>query len=277
MNTAWSINSRDTGFFDNIEKYSSKPILVTAPVGYGLYEVCKQQLSKKPASIQFIYPSKNSKVEIENGSIGVEDIREIQISASHKLKKSKIICITKADAMTKSAQNAFLKLLEEPSLSTCFILCSERPENLLTTIKSRVQTFNLHPINRHSSIEIMIQNGIGDKKKQDQILFLAEGLPLKITKLSKDDDYFDRASLSIRNAMDVLSKNNYEKIVLINSFKEDRISAIELIENMLLIVKNSIFYNKESASIRKIDPLLKAKFRITSGGNVRLNLLSVVL
>lgn len=49
----------------------------------------------------------------------------------------KVYIITDADAMNIPAQNAMLKLLEEPPKSASFILCSKNPANLLPTVRSR--------------------------------------------------------------------------------------------------------------------------------------------
>jgi len=50
---------------------------------------------------------------------------------------AKVYVIADADAMNVPAQNAILKLLEEPPKSVFFILCSKNPANLLSTVRSR--------------------------------------------------------------------------------------------------------------------------------------------
>ena len=53
----------------------------------------------------------------------------------------KIYVIEKADSMNSAAQNAFLKLLEEPPGYACFILLAGNPELLLQTVRSRCALF----------------------------------------------------------------------------------------------------------------------------------------
>lgn len=48
-----------------------------------------------------------------------------------------------AEAMNTSAQNAFLKLLEEPPVQAYFLLCAEDPERLLETVRSRCAQLRL--------------------------------------------------------------------------------------------------------------------------------------
>ncbi len=51
----------------------------------------------------------------------------------------KIAMLSDADLLRKEAANAFLKLLEEPSARTVFILTTARPDRMLPTILSRCQ------------------------------------------------------------------------------------------------------------------------------------------
>lgn len=277
MDSISKLNNKDNFIIDEIIFNTNKPVLISAQEGFGVFDAIQTTIKYKSNDVEFIQPIIKNIIDFINGTIGVDEIRSIQVSSSHKSSGLKIICISKAESMTKSAQNAFLKLLEEPNISIKFILCSERPDSLLKTISSRVQRFNLSNISRSQSIDLIKYYGVDDEAKLNQILFLATGLPSKIKKLCSDDEYFDYISGSVRSAMALLSKTEYEKISIINRYKDDRHSAIELIDNLLIIIKNNIFSKKDNRIITKIEPLINAKDRINSGGNVRLNLLTAVL
>ena len=53
----------------------------------------------------------------------------------------KVAIMTDADRLRTEAANAFLKLLEEPTPQTVFVLTTSRPDRLLPTILSRCQRF----------------------------------------------------------------------------------------------------------------------------------------
>ncbi len=53
----------------------------------------------------------------------------------------KVYIIKDAGLMNEAAQNAALKLLEEPPSYACFILCTHSAERLLATIRSRCVIF----------------------------------------------------------------------------------------------------------------------------------------
>ena len=58
----------------------------------------------------------------------------------------KVCVIWLPEKMNDACSNKMLKLIEEPPAQTVFIMASEHPEQLLTTIRSRVQTIPVSPI-----------------------------------------------------------------------------------------------------------------------------------
>ncbi len=77
--------------------------------------------------------------EKDRKTISVNQVREIIFSASVLPQKSnkKVFIINPADAMTAQAQNALLKVLEEPPASVIFILIATNRTAMLGTIISR--------------------------------------------------------------------------------------------------------------------------------------------
>ncbi len=58
----------------------------------------------------------------------------------------RIVIIDDADTMNRSAQNALLKILEEPPKNTVLILVAHRLGALIPTIRSRTRTINFQPL-----------------------------------------------------------------------------------------------------------------------------------
>ncbi|GBE41100.1 DNA polymerase III subunit tau [bacterium BMS3Bbin09] len=86
--------------------------------------------------------------EGDGGQITVSAIRQLEESLSYKPFEGewKIAIIDNADRLNRSAANAFLQTLEEPSQKSILILISSRPDMLLTTIRSRCQRINFTPL-----------------------------------------------------------------------------------------------------------------------------------
>ncbi len=80
-------------------------------------------------------------IEKKQGQIGVEEAHEIVSALALKSYEGghKIMIIWMADKMNISASNKLLKLLEEPTGDTLFLLVVEEEEQLLQTIRSRCQ------------------------------------------------------------------------------------------------------------------------------------------
>ena len=83
----------------------------------------------------------------EKGNIAIEQIRKLtlffRLKVPGKAKIKRLAVIRDAELMSLEAQNALLKLLEEPPVDSILILVSSQPRNLLSTIRSRVQTIQL--------------------------------------------------------------------------------------------------------------------------------------
>ncbi len=77
--------------------------------------------------------------------IYVEQIRELSRSSAELPNEAekKVYLIKEAGEMNTAAQNALLKLLEEPPKFVSFILLAETPAQLLETVRSRCVSINL--------------------------------------------------------------------------------------------------------------------------------------
>jgi hypothetical protein len=84
-----------------------------------------------------------------NNSIGIDAIRELRKFLMLKTTGSgeirRVAIIEDAQAMTLEAQNAFLKMLEEPPADTVIIVTADHPQHLLSTVNSRVQLVRVLP------------------------------------------------------------------------------------------------------------------------------------
>lgn len=75
----------------------------------------------------------------------INDIREIN-DLAQSTNFDLLVCIEDGDNLTIQAQNALLKLAEEPPKNIRLILCSSDPSNLLATTRSRGISFSMPPV-----------------------------------------------------------------------------------------------------------------------------------
>ena len=86
----------------------------------------------------------------------------------------KVMVIWQPEKMNTTTANKLLKILEEPTDKTIFLLVSEHPEALLTTIQSRVQTIRVPRLETEQIKEALMQNGL-DATKATDIARIANG------------------------------------------------------------------------------------------------------
>ena len=126
----------------------------------------------------------------EEKKIGIDIIRHLQIWLQKKPYQAlkKIVLVKKAENLTIPAQNAFLKILEEPPKSSIIILATQNTNLLLPTITSRCQIVRLplvfskkkelkykeNTINLPIEEKIILSREIGKNKTEAQLWLKAQ-------------------------------------------------------------------------------------------------------
>ena len=97
------------------------------------------------------------KPEKAGSAIKIDQIRELQQTAFLSPQRSsyKIIIIQSAERLNTAASNALLKILEEPSEHTHFILIAEQIASVLPTILSRCQKLHFSSANDNSLVNLL--------------------------------------------------------------------------------------------------------------------------
>lgn len=106
-----------------------------------------------------------------------EIVRKLSLKSSQGGHKVMIIWLP--EKMNVECSNKLLKLLEEPPALTVFLLVSEEPENILQTILSRTQRFNIHGIGETELAQILQTKYGLQPQDADDIAHRSEGNFLK--------------------------------------------------------------------------------------------------
>lgn len=99
----------------------------------GICDNCQKILNGFSPDVFFIHKDADKKEFTVNL---IREIKESLYIAPNELEK-RVYIIEDAETMNQNAQNAFLKMLEEPPEYVVFLLLCSNTENLLDTIKSR--------------------------------------------------------------------------------------------------------------------------------------------
>lgn len=264
------INPKTKEHLDSLSDKLPQSLLLSGEKGVGLLTVASSLAAKNLALI--LRPEDSKGTVDEQGTITVEKIRDLYDQTRSKHTHPYIIIVDDADRMSSGAQGAFLKLLEEPGAHVHFILLSHSPDRLLPTIRSRVQHVTVLPVTTAQTRSLLSDLSVADNVKQTQLTFIASGLPAEITRLIKDDDYFNKRAALMSDARQFLQANAYDKLLLVNKYQTDRTAAIELIESVLLIARRSISAKPSVSLISQLDRLLDIQSKVSAGHNIRLQL-----
>ncbi|MCK5097720.1 MAG: hypothetical protein KAR45_06430, partial [Desulfobacteraceae bacterium] len=110
----------------------------------------------------------------ENQIIKISAIRNLfqLITSKPNEARMRTIIIENAETMNEQAQNAFLKMLEEPPANTFFILVTDNTNSILATIISRCRNIWFEPVNT-SDIKLPLskeENDIDWAKRREWLL-----------------------------------------------------------------------------------------------------------
>lgn len=111
--------------------------------------------------------------------------RKISLKASQGGYKVAIIWL--AERMNDESANKILKTLEEPTDSTVFILCVERPELLLETIRSRVQRIDVPKIEEEPLKDALMRRRGLDEEVARRLARATDGSWTKAVELLEPD------------------------------------------------------------------------------------------
>jgi DNA polymerase-3 subunit delta' len=139
-----------------VELFLAKPthaLLLSGPPGGGKYTLATQMAANLlDSSHQSIHTDayylevKRPDNKTETSIDAVRDLisrLSLRVPADKSKNINRVVLISEADKLTTEAQNALLKVLEEPPAKTSIILTTDSETNLLPTILSRLQKINV--------------------------------------------------------------------------------------------------------------------------------------
>ncbi len=146
------------------------------------------------------------KISIKNANnIKINSIRDINKLAALNFDEIDYrgIIINDAHKMSIEAQNAFLKNLEEPPEGILYILITNEPDKLLTTIKSRCWQINFDPLKIENVSSILEKYFSMEKSKFELALPFSQGSITKALFLLENDihNYLEKTIIILRYSL----------------------------------------------------------------------------
>lgn len=257
-------------------------LIIEGPSGIGVRETAKY-LAKSVGSPELIIEPKKSQngqmvVDMAEGNIIIEDIRQLYGQTRTRQPDAHVyIFDTGERSMTVAAQNAFLKLLEEPRDGLYFVIATHHADQLLPTIVSRSQKLSLLPVTTEQTAHTIQDLDIEDATKRTRLAFVGAGLPALIRTLANDHAAYEARIKIMGDAKAMIGGSHYDKLRVVHAYKDSRPDAITLLDDMNHQLKVIVQSRPDPKLVKSIERHLETRERILSNGNVRLHLANDVL
>ena len=156
----------------------------------------------------------------------------------------RVVVIDDADTMNRNAQNAMLKILEEPPKNTILILVTHRLGALIPTIRSRCRTISFNPLSDDAMKQLMTKE-VGNTLTSDQQNILSSMANGSIGEAQKIIN--SKGLETTQNVLDVFQKNPNLNWVEIHHLADQAGRAgqnpsFEIIEKTFLwVIENFVF------------------------------------
>lgn len=275
-----------------IERFVSSPshaLLLSGAAGIGksytAQAVCGQILNVDPGALQrqqfvkFVAPAADS------GSLSIDAIRDLRHFLKLKTTGSKAlrrVCIIEhADTLTIEAQNALLKILEEPPDDTVLVLTINHPRSLLPTIMSRVREIRITPPEADELLSFFKDNY--DQQQVTQAFFLSGGLPGLMRALLDGQDEHPLVS-SVSKAKELLKQPLFERLAAVDALSRQKDVSAQLLEAYQRISRAGLHLaaqKLDDTSLRRWHKLYKLSFessdKLAKNANTKLVLTNLML
>ena len=261
----------------DLANHPPQSLLLTGQVGVGLLTAARH-IAKKHGNPHVIRPTDaKGTVDYAQGSIRIDQIRALRRSTRGKATSRRFVIIDDADRLTAAAQNAFLKLLEEPPHALYIILTSHRSHGLLATIRSRVQTVRILPPHSAQMQDQLSHLGIVDEKQRRQLQFIAPQQPATVARLVDDSASFQATTEMMTDARRFMTGDHYQKLIIIHHYLKDRGPALAFLECVCTMGWRMIQQRSSDELLATLQAVDGAYEAIAAGGNLRLQLLACAI
>lgn len=262
---------------DLLTKKKPQSILIYSKRGLGVNVASSYYAKKIKGIVNNIYPTDiDGNTDIKRGTIKISQIRDLIKHSQNFSKENVITIINYADKMQESAQNSFLKLLEEPIENHYIVLTSENKGALLNTILSRVQEIELKAPSKLEFDKLFDIEKAKDEKKNQQIKFIANNRPYKLIEL-KDEDNLNHNLEIFMDARKFINEITVDSFKLIKKYSEKKEDLLELLDAILIIL-NSLMIKKPSRELSdKILLCIDVIKKIENQKNAKIQLLRLMI
>ena len=211
---------------------------------------------------------------IDGKDISIDQIRPLYSATQTVETTGKVVIIDDAHTMSLPAQNAFLKLLEEPPAHVHFIMVVHDLNALLPTIHSRTEVIDIRPVSQSQTREF-VSTLTTDPTTKAQLEFLAGGLPALAKRLSEQPEGLAASADLTRDARMFLQGTYYDRLMISNKYAANRDAAISFVTTIGQLVIHMV--RKQTEQSAKLSHVAATIDRLHENANTKLQMIRLSL
>lgn len=216
------------------------------------------------------------RVPSDKKTIGVEQVREeiLQEAFVRPFSSSrKVFLIEEGEAMTAEAQNALLKVLEEPPAYVCFLILTKAQNQLLETVRSRCLKLQLLPLSDSACKQYFAALPEGSAERKALAGTFSQGNLGQGRKMLTDEAYYELYTETVDGICGLLEHR--EGLVEMQQFLVNRKDSIDDIIDFMLVffrdcLRGAISQAPQLICIDRAAEVSACGGRIAPGGIVRI-------
>lgn len=223
---------------EQINRFVARPshaVLITGATGSGksalarllgsnLMGITPEQASSHPY-VQVIEPD-------DKGTLSIEAVRLLhkflRLKTPGQTGIRRVCIIEQAATLTTEAQNALLKILEEPPADTLLILTAANSMDVLPTIRSRTAELRVYRPKPSELADFFAQSQNLSTEQIQHAYHLSGGLPGLMHALLHDEKHPLKAS--IVQAKTLLQQTSFERLAAVDTLSKDKTAAGKTVE-----------------------------------------------
>lgn len=226
---------------ESILKSTPPNLLITGLPGAGKYSVA-MYLAMGSGSIS----ESSNIISFSEKPITIDNVREIIRFAKLKASYKRYVIIEHAETMTNEAQNALLKIMEEPPENFYILATSTHKEYILPTVLSRMSELPI--LTPQVSQVVQFFEDTADEAQVRTLYLMSNGQPGLMTSLLHNNDHYMYEYIDL--AKTILKNNAYERLKTSEQLIKNKTDIPSLLYALIITTKGalhtSITNNQES-------------------------------
>ncbi|MBX4201607.1 hypothetical protein KW803_01785 [Candidatus Saccharibacteria bacterium] len=243
-----------------------------------LLDVDYERLGNHPHFLAITKPADKSEIPIDSVREVINKL-SLRATTSRQTRLNRVFIIEDAQYLSTEAQNALLKLLEEPPARTLIILTADSEDNLLPTVVSRTQRVSVAPPSLEQSIKYFNDKPEAGVKSA---YLLSQGSSELLSALLIDEDNHP-LKVGVSQAKDYISNNTYRRMIQLQQLSKDKAGLTIFLDGLARVLSalhaESIRHSRANSSkiLASRQAVEAAISQIDHNANTRLTMLALAL